>query len=159
MVGFERSWLSIFLASLLVMAAFLAPSQGWATPEPGRDGIVGTWLTAKADSKVSIYPCGADAYCGRLVWIKDSVDAAGNPYRDTSNPDAGKRNRPVRDLEIMTGLRAKGKAKWDEGLIYDPESGKTYQCKAELAGPDRLSLRGFVGISLLGRSEIWTRVP
>jgi uncharacterized protein (DUF2147 family) len=113
MAGFERSRLSVFLAGLVTLATFLAPSRAWAAPEPGREGIVGTWLTAKADSKVSIYPCGTDAFCGRLVWIKDSVDAAG----------------------------------------------KTYRCKAELAGPDRLSLRGFVGISLLGRSEIWTRVP
>jgi len=50
-----------------------------------------------------------------------------------------------------------GKGKWKNGYIYDPDNGKTYRCKAQLKG-DTLKVRGFIGVSLLGRNSEWTRV-
>ena len=44
------------------------------------------------------------------------------------------------------------------GKIYDPKTGKTYSCKITLQGSDKLNVRGFVGFSMLGRNEIWTRI-
>ena len=46
---------------------------------------------------------------------------------------------------------------WKEGTIYDPESGKTYSCKLTLESPKRLKVRGFIGFSFIGRTQIWTR--
>ncbi|MBN1327649.1 MAG: DUF2147 domain-containing protein, partial [Candidatus Cloacimonetes bacterium] len=53
-------------------------------------------------------------------------------------------------------FRQKG-YKWKGGTIYDPESGKTYSCTMKLSG-DQLEIRGFIGISLLGRTEVWSRI-
>jgi uncharacterized protein (DUF2147 family) len=151
----NRSALFSRLGALGLLAASL-----WASPPsaPGDDALAGTWLTSKADSKVQVYPCGNAEFCGRLTWIKDSVDAQGRPYKDTENPDVSLRSRFVKGLTILTGLKSKSPGKWDAGTIYDPESGKTYRCKAELDGAGKLKFRGFIGVSLLGKTEIWTRM-
>jgi uncharacterized protein (DUF2147 family) len=57
----------------------------------------------------------------------------------------------------LEGFTAKENGLYDGGTIYDPKSGKTYSCKMTLKG-DKLDIRGFVGLSLLGRTETWTRV-
>lgn len=57
------------------------------------------------------------------------------------------------------------KRRWVSGRIYDPNNGKTYRCIIRLAqdkrgtGPDRLILRGYIGVSLFGRTTEWVRVP
>ena len=47
--------------------------------------------------------------------------------------------------------------KWEDGWIYDPDSGSTYTAEMHLEGPDTLKLRGYLGISLLGQTQVWTR--
>jgi uncharacterized protein (DUF2147 family) len=51
-----------------------------------------------------------------------------------------------------------GKDRWKKGIIYAPDDGKTYKCKLTMEEPDRLKVRGYIGISMLGRTEEWTRV-
>ena len=46
---------------------------------------------------------------------------------------------------------------WAKGTIYDPEDGKTYKCKMTLTDPKTLGVRGYIGISLIGRTTVWTR--
>ena len=57
----------------------------------------------------------------------------------------------------MKGLTAKGDKQWGNGTCYDPESGKSYKCKMKLTSPRRLELRGYIGISLIGRNFVLTR--
>ena len=57
----------------------------------------------------------------------------------------------------MSGFSRKSDTRWDSGTIYDPKSGSTYSCFMELDGPDRIKVRGFIGISLIGRTDVWTR--
>ena len=47
----------------------------------------------------------------------------------------------------------------EDGWIYNPKSGETYSANVEAVSPDRLKVRGYLGVSLLGKSQIWTRVP
>jgi uncharacterized protein (DUF2147 family) len=54
-------------------------------------------------------------------------------------------------------FNAKNKS-WENGEIYDPESGKTYSCNMKMETADKLNIRGYIGISLIGRTEVWTRV-
>ncbi len=62
------------------------------------------------------------------------------------------------NLVILTGLSFDKNNKYDGGRIYDPKSGNTYSCKGELRNNNTLALRGFVGVSLIGRTDTWTRV-
>lgn len=60
-------------------------------------------------------------------------------------------------LDILWSLK-KNKKVWDNGEILDPKSGKIYDCKIELDGNDKLKVRGFIGVSMFGRTQIWYRV-
>jgi uncharacterized protein (DUF2147 family) len=80
---------------------------------------------------------------------------------DSKNPDPKLKSREILGLTIMTGLKQDPEDKnfFEGARIYDPDSGNTYQCKMTLKNPNELVLRGFIGISLFGRSETWTRKP
>lgn len=122
-----------------------------------KDAIIGKWLTQKQDAKIEIYKKG-EAYFGKLAWFKDETNANGKPALDTKNPNASLRNRTLLNLEFLKNFVYKGENSWENGEIYDAESGKTYNSKISMSGNDKLNLRGFIGISLFGRTETWTRV-
>lgn len=128
----------------------------------GAEGIVGRWKTENAKSTVVIFPCG-EKYCARIEALKDSLytDAAegavGTPRLDRHNPDPSRRKRPLVGLQFMEGFTPAGEGKLANGTIYDPENGKTYRCTITLKDPHRLDVRGYLGITLFGRTTVWTR--
>lgn len=128
----------------------------------GSSAILGIWKTEKDESKVEIFPCG-DKICGKIIWLKnplytDSRDGeVGTPVIDRKNPDPALHSRPVLGLRILEGFTAEGGNNWANGTCYDPKSGNTYRGKIHLAAPDRLELRGYIGIPLFGRTSVWTR--
>ena len=121
------------------------------------DAIVGEWYTEENKAKVEIYSC-EDSYCGKIVWLKEPKNPDGTNKRDAENPDENLRSRTIVGTNILTGLQFEGADEWEDGEIYDPESGKTYSCRLELEDQNTLEVRGFIGLSLLGRSQTWTRV-
>jgi uncharacterized protein (DUF2147 family) len=70
----------------------------------------------------------------------------------------GKEKTPIIGLVFMSGFARKSDTRWDGGTIYDPKSGNTYSCFMELETPEKMKVRGFVGVSLIGRTEYWSRV-
>lgn len=69
-----------------------------------------------------------------------------------------RRGKPLVGLVIMRNMRAAGED-YRDGDILDPESGKVYRCRMTLDSTgQRLTIRGFIGISLFGRSQVWHRV-
>jgi uncharacterized protein (DUF2147 family) len=128
----------------------------------GSSGILGIWKTEMDESKVEVYQCGAKI-CGKIIWLKnpnytDSRDGTvGTPFIDRKNPDPALRSRPVLGLQIMAGFTELGAGDWGNGICYDPKSGNTYRGKIHQAAPDRLELRGYIGIPLFGRTSVWTR--
>lgn len=121
------------------------------------DVIVGKWQNPSGEGRVDITKNG-EKYYGKLYWLKEPNDETGQPKKDVKNPDISKRSREVKGLQILEGFISKGKGSYEDGTIYDPKSGKTYSCKMTIKGNDKLDIRGFVGISLLGRTETWKRV-
>ena len=61
-------------------------------------------------------------------------------------------------LVFMSGFSRKSDVRWEDGTIYDPKTGNTYSGSMELEGPETIKVRGFVGISLMGRTDVWIRV-
>jgi uncharacterized protein (DUF2147 family) len=120
---------------------------------------VGRWYAEGGAAIVEIAPCG-EALCGRVVWLRSPLDEEGCELRDKNNSDPGLRNRPVIGLQILSGLVASDEkpGAWRGGTIYDPVSGNTYRCRLELDDQDRLHLRGYLGIPLVGRTTTWIRV-
>jgi uncharacterized protein (DUF2147 family) len=120
----------------------------------GADAILGDWSTEEDRAIVEIYRCD-DRYCGRIVWLKEPKNAEGMDKQDTKNPDPAKRNRKILGLDMVWGFKFQGENKWVGGKIYDPDTGKTYSCKMSLEG-DTLKVRGYLGVSLIGRTTVWT---
>ena len=120
------------------------------------DDIIGTWLTSgKEPAKILIYK-SADKYFGKIVWLKNPSEN-GKPKVDANNPDKNKRSQPIIGLLILKGFKFDGDDEWEDGDIYDPESGKTYSCYLALNNKNTMKVRGYIGISVFGRTETWTR--
>ncbi len=118
---------------------------------------VGVWYAEGGAAKVGIEYCGEEL-CGRVLWLRSPLDEHGCPLRDRLNPDPALQTRMVEGLVILHGLAPRLDGTWVDGSIYDPASGNTYRCQLAPDGDDRLLLRGYVGIPLLGRTTTWTRV-
>jgi uncharacterized protein (DUF2147 family) len=121
------------------------------------DAILGSWVNPSGEDHILIYKKG-NKYFGKLDWIKYPNDDQGKPKTDKNNPDASLRTRPELGLELLKDFTFDGDNLYIDGTIYDPKNGKTYSCKMTLDG-NSLKIRGFIGISLFGRSETWKRVP
>src|SRR5512133_3683176 len=128
----------------------------------GQSDILGSWKTERGDSQLEFYRCG-EKICGKVVWLKHpnyiaSKDGpVGTTKVDRKNPNPALRSRPIIGLQVMKGLTAKGGNRWENGTCYDPETGKSYKCKMTLKTPNKLQLRGYIGISLIGRNYFLTR--
>jgi uncharacterized protein (DUF2147 family) len=137
----------------------LSASVAWAADDA--DGVLGTWVTGDGDAHVQIVKHG-DVYDGSIVWLKEpnypaDDKMAGKPKVDRENPDQSLKSRPVLGLPLIQGFKYAGDGVWSDGHIYDPKSGKLYSCKMTLMMDGRLKVRGYVGISLFGRTDIWVR--
>lgn len=128
------------------------------------DAIVGVWRTDPTDKGYAhIEVIHSDGrYEGRVIWLSEpdfppGDPEAGRPKSDRLNPDPQLRGRPILGMSLMEGLRYEAGV-WRDGRIYDPETGKTYRCNIRLADDGTLRLRGFIGVSLFGRSTVWSPV-
>jgi uncharacterized protein (DUF2147 family) len=133
---------------LLACSLLLASATALAAPAAG---VHGDWRTS-TDSIVRIAPCGARV-CLTVVRLSPTAPET----TDRQNPDAALRNRPLCGLAVGTGFQQSDTAHLTDGQLYDPKSGHTYRGTITANG-DTLQLRGYIGISLFGRSETWQRV-
>lgn len=121
------------------------------------DDIIGTWLNQEATGKVTIYKENGK-YFGKLVWLRTPNDSVtGQPRTDKENPDAKLKSTPLIGLINLKNFGFNGKDEWSGGTIYDPKNGKTYSCKINFESANKLKIRGYVGVSLLGRNTYWTK--
>jgi uncharacterized protein (DUF2147 family) len=142
-----KLFLAIF-ALILIIPSNLFSYEG--------DAIIGTWLTDDKDAKIKIYK-NDNKYYGKIVWLKEP-NRDGKPKMDIENPDQKKRSREIMGLVILKYFVYDEDYLWKNGKIYDPKTGNTYSCKMELSkDKNTLEVRGYIGISLFGRTSIWTR--
>jgi uncharacterized protein (DUF2147 family) len=121
------------------------------------DDVLGYWFNEEKTSKVQIFKEGTK-YFAKIVWLKDPNDVAtGKPRVDNLNPDVKLQNVPLLGLVIMKNFVFDGKNEWEDGTIYDPKKGKTYSCYIQFDKPNILKIRGYIGVSLLGRTTYWTK--
>jgi uncharacterized protein (DUF2147 family) len=142
-----RNILSIFF-SLLMTGVFAQAEK-----------VEGIWLTQDGDSQIVISRTATKTYSGQIKWLKNPLEE-GKPKADKKNPDVKLKTRPIHDLVILSGFKYNQKKnQWVDGTIYDPKSGKTYSCFMWFEdGNDKvLHLKGYVGLSWIGRQVVWTR--
>mgnify|MGYP003575398820 FL=1 len=119
--------------------------------------VIGKWKTiddetGEAKSIVEIYEKSGKIY-GKVV----DILREGHKKDICVKCDGTEKNKPIMGMVIMNGLKKDG-SEYNGGTILDPTSGKKYKCYIVLESPDKLKLRGYVGVSLMGRTQYWTRV-
>ncbi|VVM05382.1 hypothetical protein MAMC_00524 [Methylacidimicrobium cyclopophantes] len=141
----------------------LAALVSWiesATGEAGARSIAGRWKTVDdrtgrlhAVVRIVEQPGGFEGYVERILQILPGDDPSGLCVRC----EGRWKDQPVLGMKILWGLRREGE-EYVGGRILDPNDGKIYSCKAKLLeGGEKLQIRGFLGISLLGRTVVWLR--
>jgi uncharacterized protein (DUF2147 family) len=140
---------------LIVFIFFVVFMSSTGVSAQNQDSIVGEWYTEEGRSIVEIYKC-EEQYCGKIVWLKYPKDEEGKDKVDKNNPDEKERSQKLKGLNIMSGFTYKGDNRWGGGKIYDPDNGKSYSCKMSLEN-NKLKVRGYIGISLFGRTTVWTK--
>jgi len=118
------------------------------------DKIEGVWPNEEKDAKIQIYKARDGKFYGKIVWLKDPTEN-GKPKTDKKNPKDQMKTQPLVELVILKGFNMDGNT-YEDGTIYDPNNGKTYDCKMTYKGKT-LAIRGFIGLSLFGRTTIWER--
>jgi uncharacterized protein (DUF2147 family) len=117
--------------------------------------IEGKWKTIDDETKqaksiVEIYKKG-DQYYGKISQL---LVKPANPNCVECKDD--RKNKPILGMEIIRGLKKDGN-EFTDGTITDPKTGKTYNCTIKRNG-DKLNVRGYMGVSLLGRTQVWQKV-
>jgi uncharacterized protein (DUF2147 family) len=146
MRGLTKKVLPVVLILVSVMGAKLVNAQN--------DKIEGFWFNDKKDAKIQIYKARDGKFYGKIVWLKDPTKN-GRPKTDEKNPKANLQAQPLVELVILKGFELDGDT-YEDGTIYDPENGKTYDCKMSFRGKT-LAIRGYIGLSLFGRTTVWER--
>lgn len=138
----------IILASFVFLFGILSYSQS----------VTGTWKTIddktkKEKSYVKLY----ETKSGKIQGDVSKILTKGKEDAKCTDCKGDKKDKPIQGMTIMWGMEKSGD-EWINGRILDPNSGKEYSCKMKLKDNNTLEVRGFMGVSLLGRTQTWYRV-
>jgi uncharacterized protein (DUF2147 family) len=137
-----RKSIAFLVCLLLIQSNLFANSTA--------DTILGEWISELKDGKITIFKQG-DRYFGKISWGKTPGK------KDIKNPDTRLRNRDLVGTVILKDFEFTG-GSWENGTIYDPHSGKTYDCILKVKDNNqKLDIRGFVGVAMFGRTATWSR--
>ncbi len=142
----------LFLISAFLLTSLLAISSVNASTVTNAD-ILGEWWSSAKDARIDM-TVQDDKVFGKITWVRPEEENK----LDEKNPDPKLRSQKVLGLVILKDFKLENEG-WIDGSIYDPKSGKTYSCKMSLDKSDRdkLNIRGYVGVPMFGRSEVFSR--
>ncbi|MBC7553143.1 MAG: DUF2147 domain-containing protein [Taibaiella sp.] len=119
-----------------------------------KDPIEHNWYNEEQTAKIQIYKEKDGKFYGKIVWLKvPNIDS--KPKIDNHNPEPAHRNDPILGLLLLKHFQKHGENKYDNGTVYDPRNGKTYSCDVTRKN-NTIEVRGYVGISMFGKTTTWT---
>ena len=138
---------TFYSIGLFFFAIFFAQSQT----------VIGKWKTiddetGQAKSILEVYEKSGKIY-GKVIEILD-LEHKNSLCVNCSGDD---KNKPILGMTVIKGLTKEG-SEYNDGKILDPKNGKLYKCFITLVTKDKLKVRGYIGISLFGRTQYWHRV-
>ncbi|MGC2209469.1 MAG: DUF2147 domain-containing protein [Candidatus Korobacteraceae bacterium] len=144
------------LAFALLVLAGLAVAQGQQPLSPTLQAAVGQWQAINDDGKPNGH---VETYLvdGKLFGKVTQLRPGASPGELCTKCKGDLKNQPILGL-VIRNFQQDGEV-WAGGTVVDPDNGKEYRDKIWTTGHDQLHLRGFIGISLFGRSQTWTRLP
>ena len=143
--------------SAAVFALVSVSSAGAQQLSPKLQNAIGHWQVVNSDGspggKVDTYLENGKLF-GRVTEVRP-----GRTPQDVCDKCSGEyKNQLILGMVMMRNFHAEGDD-WVDGTVVDPENGKEYKGKVWAVGNDKLRMRGFIGISMLGRTENWVRIP
>ncbi len=148
--------MKLLLAFILTLSFAFTSSSIFAS-DNNPDAILGFWKTGEGNAVVQIYK-QEDRYFGKIVWLKEPNDpATGKPKVDVKNEDPKLKGRPVMGMINLRDFKFAKANLWEDGKIYDPKSGEDYSSKITFIDANTIEVRGYVGISMFGRTDTWKR--
>lgn len=142
------------LKALILATVMILPVHANTLPQTP----VGYWktldeVTGQPKSIVQIWETDDHRYAGKVI----KIFANGGANKTCDKCSGNKHNQPIVGMMILTGLK-QDQMQWNNGEILDPENGKTYKCRMRLTKEGQLHVRGYIGLPLLGRSQVWQPV-
>lgn len=152
---------AVLSAAVLVAGVAAGPAAGQApgpaaAARPAGASPIGLWIDHTGRGAVEIAACGSNL-CGRIVWLKEPNDKSGKPLLDQRNGDARQRAKPICGLQIIGGLVRQSDGSWDDGWIYDPEQGESFDVELRLLAGEMLQVKGYKGLKLFNKTFQWRR--
>lgn len=120
-------------------------------------GFEGKWVTVDDETGVEKSIITLYVQNDKLYGKIDELLLDEDKGKVCSNCKGSEKNQPIEGLLILKGLTKDGNS-WTDGTILDPANGKEYDCTLTLNGPSKLKVRGFIGFSFLGRTQVWKRL-
>jgi uncharacterized protein (DUF2147 family) len=123
--------------------------------------IAGIYWTSERDAKVKIFLASNGKYSGKTIWMEEPNNPDGSPKTDVNNPNETLQSRERVGLVALKYFEFDSEdQRWENGSVYDPRNGKTYDgyMEFEEGNKNKLRLRGYIsGMTWLGRTSVWTR--
>lgn len=145
----------------LILGLFLI-ANAWNSYSLVADDVEGTYWNAEKTAHIRMYKAKNGFYYGKIEHLVEPNNAEGTPKKDVNNPDETLKNRASLGMVIAKAFKwDESEQKWNNGTIYNPTDGKTYDSYIyfENGNKDQLKLRGFVlGMTWLGKTSEWTRI-
>lgn len=140
----------------ILLLAVISLGGGFLTAQAQKDKIEGLWYNAEQTAKIQIYKAVDHKFWGKIVWLKEPI-RDGRVRTDDKNPNEKLRSTPLMGLPVLRGFKVEDEDTYSGGQIYDPKNGKTYSCTITYRSAEELGIRGYIGISLIGRTTTWKR--
>ncbi|HBI90128.1 MAG TPA: DUF2147 domain-containing protein [Sphingobacterium sp.] len=143
----------IIFATLILLVSIAGFAQ-----QPA-DKIIGQWESLDGEVKLKFDIFKKDEkYFGKLLWASNMFEADGKtPKKDSNNPDRSLQNRSRQGIVNITNLKY-DQGEYSGGKLYNPSDGDSYRLKATLKTANELHFRGYLGISLLGKTMRFKRI-
>ena len=151
----RAAWTGVLVSAALGLVGLAAAGAQQLSPK--LENAVGHWQVVNGDGspggKVDTYLENGKLF-GRVTEVRP-----GRTPKDVCDKCSGEyKNQLILGMVIIRNFHPEGED-WVDGTVVDPENGKEYKGKIWSVGKDGLKMRGFVGVSLLGRTENWVRIP
>jgi uncharacterized protein (DUF2147 family) len=143
------------LAGFSILLLALITTTAFKNANPSEQ-LVGVWESEEKNLQIEMFEDDGQ-YAGRMIYFKCSTDEIMRTCKDTENPDENLTQRNLLGLKLVTNLQYHGDNTWDDGKIYDPNSGNTFEARIQLTGPNSAIVRGYWKFRWLGKSMVFRR--
>ena len=118
--------------------------------------VVGIWESEEKNLQIEMFEDNGQ-FAGRMIYFKCSSEEIMRASTDKENPDKNLTGRKLLGLKLVTKLEYQGMNVWDDGEIYDPNSGRIFDARIKLTSPNTAIVRGYWKYRWLGRSMVFNR--